>query len=108
MTVPLATRFEAFTVEHLGLVVGFLAVCVALALLGRAHRGTEAEVRFRRAFALVIPCFTVPMQVLQLLPADYDIDTSLPLQLCDFAWIAAIVALWTRHGLATALVYFWG
>ena len=108
MTTPLATRFEAFTLEHLGLVVGFLVVCVLLALLGRSHRGTEAEVRFRRVFALVIPCFTVPMQVLQLLPEDYDIDTSLPLQLCDFAWIAAIVALWTRHWLATALVYFWG
>jgi hypothetical integral membrane protein (TIGR02206 family) len=48
------------------------------------------------------------MQVLQLMPGDYDIATSLPLQLCDFAWIAAIVALWTRHWLATALVYFWG
>ena len=108
MTTPHVARFEAFTLEHLGLVVGFLVVCVALALLGRAHRGTPAEVRFRRAFALVIPCFTLPMQVLQLLPGDYDIDTSLPLQLCDFAWIAAIVALWTRHWLPTALVYFWG
>ncbi len=107
--VPLATtRFEAFTLEHLGLVVGFLLVCVAVALLGRSHRGTEAELRFRRGFALLIPCFTLPMQVLQLLPADYDIGTSLPLQLCDLAWVAAIVALWTRHPLATALVYFWG
>ena len=48
------------------------------------------------------------MQVLQLLPGDFDVGTSLPLQLCDLAWIAAIVALWTRHRAATALVYFWG
>ena len=48
------------------------------------------------------------MQVLQLLPGDFDFAKSLPLQLCDFAWIAAIVALWTRHWAATALVYFWG
>jgi hypothetical integral membrane protein (TIGR02206 family) len=109
MSMPLAARFEAFTPEHGGLVLGFLAVCVGLAVLGRHHRrDAVAELRFRRAFALVIPCFTVPMQVLQLLPGDYDIGTSLPLQLCDLAWIAAIVALWTKHWLATALVYFWG
>lgn len=108
MAVPLATRFEAFTFEHVGLVVGFLVVCVALAALGRAQRDTRAEVTFRRGFALLIPCFTLPMQVLQLMPDDYDIGTSLPLQLCDLAWMAAIVALWTKHWAATALVYFWG
>lgn len=103
-----ATRFDTFSLEHYVLIASFLAVCVALALLGRAHRGTPAEIRFRRGFAVLIPCFTVPMQVLQLLPGDYDIATSLPLQLCDLAWIAAVVALWTRHWAATALVYFWG
>ena len=108
MTAPLVARFEAFTTEHLALVAGFLLLCAALVVLGRAHRGTPEEVRFRRGFALLIPCFTVPMQVLQLLPGDYDLGTSLPLQLCDFAWVAAIVALWTRHWAATALVYFWG
>ena len=108
MSTPLVARFEAFTPEHLGLVVGFLVVCAAMVLLGRHHRGTAEELRFRRGFALLIPCFTVPMQVLQLLPGDYDLGTSLPLQLCDLAWVAAIVALWTRHWAATALVYFWG
>jgi hypothetical integral membrane protein (TIGR02206 family) len=103
-----AARFDTFSLEHFVLIAGFLAVCVALALLGRAHRGSRAETRFRRGFAVLIPCFTVPMQVLQLLPGDYDLATSLPLQLCDLAWIAAVVALWTRHWAATALVYFWG
>ena len=106
--VPLSTRFEAFTPEHLALVVGFLLMCVAVAAVGRSHRGTDRELRFRRGFALLIPCFTLPMQVLQLLPGDYDVGTSLPLQLCDLAWLAAIVALWTRHPAATALVYYWG
>lgn len=102
------TRFEAFSVEHFVLIGAFLVVCVVLMALGRAHRGTLAEVRFRRAYALLIPCFTVPMQVLQLLPEGFDFAKSLPLQLCDFAWIATVVALWTRHWAATALVYFWG
>jgi hypothetical integral membrane protein (TIGR02206 family) len=106
--VPLTTRFVAFTAEHLALVVGFLVMCLVMAAVGRRHRGTDRELRFRRGFALLIPCFTLPMQVLQLMPRDYDIGTSLPLQLCDLAWVAAIVALWTRHWAATALVYFWG
>ena len=89
------------------LLVGLFVVCFLLAALGRSHRGTAGEVRFRRAYALLIPCFTVPMQVLQLCPANSGLE-SLPLQLCDFAWLAAIVALWTRHWAATALVYFWG
>jgi hypothetical integral membrane protein (TIGR02206 family) len=105
---PLAARFQVFSTEHLALIAGFLVVCVALAMLGRSHRGTAAEVRFRRGFALLIPCLTIPMQVLQLLPEDYNVATSLPLQLCDFAWVAAMMALWTRHWMATALVYFWG
>jgi hypothetical integral membrane protein (TIGR02206 family) len=106
---PLATeRFQSFTLEHLGLVVGFLIVCVALALLGRSHRRTDRELTFRRSFALLIPCLTIPMQVLQLLPDDFDAGTSLPLQLCDLAWMCAIWALWTRNRYATALVYFWG
>ena len=103
-----ASRFQAFSLEHLGLVTGFLVVALALVLVGRAHRGTTSEVRFRRGFALLVPCFTIPMQVLQLMPAEYDLGTSLPLQLCDLAWVAAFVALWTRHWTATALVYFWG
>jgi hypothetical integral membrane protein (TIGR02206 family) len=108
MTPSLATRFEAFSTEHLALIAGCLLGCVVLVFLGRAHRGSVAELRFRRGFAVLIPCFTVPMQVLQLLPGDYDVGRSLPLQLCDLAWVAAVVALWTRHWAATALVYFWG
>lgn len=108
MTALTVTRFKAFSLEHAGLLAGFLLVAALLALLGRAHRGTPSELRFRRGFALLVPCITVPMQVLQLLPGDYDIGTSLPLQVCDLAWVAACVALWTRHWAATALVYFWG
>ena len=67
MTTP--THFEAFTPTHLAIIAGFLVVCVAVAVLGRSHRGTPSEVRFRRGFALLIPCFTIPLQVLQFLPA---------------------------------------
>jgi len=108
MTSAPVARFDVFSSEHFVLIAGFVVVCLGLVALGRSHRGTARETRFRRAYALLIPSFTVPMQVLQLLPGDFALGTSLPLQLCDFAWVAVIGALWTRHWAATALVYFWG
>lgn len=102
---PLASdRFESFTPEHLGLVVLFLVVLVAVVVYGRRYGDNE---RFRRGFALLIPVFTVPMQVIQLLPGEYDVDTSLPLQYCDLAWMLAVYALWTRAPWAFALTFFW-
>ena len=57
---------------------------------------------------MAIPCFTIPSQVFQLTPGDFDLDSSLPLQLCDFAWITAVWGLWTHHRLPVALTYYWG
>jgi hypothetical integral membrane protein (TIGR02206 family) len=98
-------RFHAFSTEHLVLIGLFLVVFAALVVLGR-RRGDD--VRLRRAFAITIPVFTVPMQVLQLLPGDFDLGTSLPLQYCDLAWGIAAYALWTRKPWAVALTFFWG
>ncbi|MFL6158170.1 MAG: TIGR02206 family membrane protein [Marmoricola sp.] len=101
----LSTRFHTFGAEHLILIAMFLLVLVALVVVGRT-RGDS--VVLRRALAVVIPCFTVPMQVQQLLPSDFGLGTSLPLQYCDLAWGIAAYALWTRRPWAVALTYFWG
>ena len=101
-------RFEAFGTSHY-LVLALLVVGIPLLVRqGRRVRGTEAAERSRRLFALGIVATAVPLQVLQLLPGDWDLDTSLPLQLCDVAWMAAAYALWTRRRWACALTYYWG
>jgi hypothetical integral membrane protein (TIGR02206 family) len=103
---PLVTdRFQAFGSEHLLLIGLFLAVFGGLVVLGRRYGD---NVRFRRVFAIAIPCFTVPMQVQQLLPSDFGLGTSLPLQYYDLAWAIAAYALWTRKPWAVAITYFWG
>jgi hypothetical integral membrane protein (TIGR02206 family) len=107
--VPLATeRFQAFSGQHYLLLLLFALGAVGIVLLGRRQRGTDAAVRFSRVLAVAIPCFTVPSQVFQLTPGDFDLGTSLPLQLCDFAWVTAVWALWTHRPLPAALTYFWG
>jgi hypothetical integral membrane protein (TIGR02206 family) len=103
-----AAAFHAYGTSHAVVGVLFVAGAVGVVLLGRAVRGSEAELPVRRGFALLIPVFTVPLQVLQLLPDDYDVGTSLPLQLCDLSWMLAVYALWTGRHLAASLLYFWG
>jgi len=101
--VPL--RFQTFTGQHYGLIAFFVVVFVALVVFGRRHGDDE---RFRRGFAVLILCVCIPLQTLQLLPDDFDLGTSLPLQYCDLTWMVAVVALWTRHWWAVALTFFWG
>lgn len=102
---PLTQRFQTFSAEHFWLLTLFLVVFVGLVALGR-RRGDDE--RFRRVFALAIPCLTVPMQVAQLTPSDFDLGTSLPFQLCDLTWALAAYALWTRKPWAVAMTFYWG
>jgi hypothetical integral membrane protein (TIGR02206 family) len=103
-----ADGFEAFTPEHALLLTLLLAGAVAMGRVGLRQRVAGDPVRFRRRFAILIPVFTVPLQVLQLLPGDFTLGTSLPLQVCDLSWMVAVWALWTRDARAIALLYFWG
>ncbi len=106
---PLATtRFEAFSGEHLVLLGIFLAGLVVAAARGRVHRNTPSEARARRVAAVAIGCVAVAMQAYQLTPDDFDIDTSLPLALCDVATVAAVIALWSRSRRAAAFTYYVG
>ena len=107
-TVLAADRFETFGDVHLALLAVFAVGAVAVVLLGRRLRGRDSALLVSRVLAVLLVAVTVPSQVYQLLPAQFDLSTSLPLQLCDLAWIAAVWALWTQGRVPTALTYFWG
>jgi hypothetical integral membrane protein (TIGR02206 family) len=106
--VAASERFEAFSGQHYVLLGLFAVGCVAVAALGRRHRGKSSEVRLRRGFALVLLAFAVPLNIALLLPGEWDLGTSLPIQLCDLAWMTGAIALWTGRPSAIALTYFWG
>ena len=105
---PAAGRFEPFGSLHLALVGLFLVGAVGVVLLGRSLRGTPRALTLGRWWAVAIACVTVPSQAYQLVPAEFEPGSSLPLQLCDLAWIAAVWALWTQTRVPVALTYFWG
>ncbi len=98
-------RFQSFTGQHFGLMAFFVVVFVALVVFGRRHGDDE---RFRRGFAVLMLVVCIPLQTLQLLPSDFTLGTSLPLQYCDLTWMVAVVALWTRTWWAVALTFYWG
>lgn len=100
--------FETFGTSHLVMLALFLAGTWPVIRLGRRLQSPAQRRRVSRVFALAIPAFTVPMQVVDLLPGRFDLQSTLPLQLCDLAWMAACVALWTHARWAVALTYYWG
>jgi hypothetical integral membrane protein (TIGR02206 family) len=99
-----ADRFETYGTSHLAV----LAICavgiVAIVLFGRRAQGRDVN----RAFAVAILLVTIPLQILQLLPEEWNPRTSLPLQLCDLAWMFAVYSLWTRSRLGATVTYLWG
>ncbi|MFD0683457.1 YwaF family protein [Actinomadura fibrosa] len=109
---PTAGDFDAYGPSHLAALGLFAVGCAGLVLLGRSQRtpdGPGDQARgFGRAYALAIVYVAVGTQAYTVLPAQWKIGGSLPLQLCDLAWVAAIGALWTLGRRGFALSYYWG
>lgn len=85
----------------------FACGLVLVVRLGRRHRSADGPTRFSRTVALLVPAVTVPFQLVDL-AVNFDIDVTLPLHLCDLAWIAATWALWSHRLFPVALTFFWG
>ena len=104
----LASRFSAFDTSHQVVLAVLLAGALLLVWVGRANRGTESGVLVGKLLAVAIMTFTVPLQILYLTPEYWSLERTLPLQLCDLAWMVAVVGLWTHRWWAVALTYYWG
>lgn len=97
-------EFEAYGPSHL-VVLAIFVIGAALLVWG-GRRQTEAQARlFGRAFAIaILVAFGVALFYKL---TKWDIQTSIPLQLCDVAELVAAYALWTHKRWAFALTYFW-
>ena len=101
-------RFTAYGTSHQVALAVLLAGIVVIVVFGRRHRGTPLAARLGRVFAVAVLAVTVPLQVLYFTPGYWDLQKTLPLQLCDLASMVAVYALWTRRRWAAAVTYFWG
>lgn len=84
----------------------FVAGTAGLLLAGPRVRGRRAERTLSVVLAVALVAFGVASTVSALVP--WDLDDSLPLQICDLAWVVVAWALLTGHPTATALTYYWG
>lgn len=99
-------EFEPYGTTHLVMIAVCLAGVAPMVALGRRHRDDPSRVS--RWFAVAVVVCTLPLQVIDHLPGNFDLETSLPIQLCDLASVAAAIALWTHRPTAVALTYYWG
>jgi hypothetical integral membrane protein (TIGR02206 family) len=103
-----AGSFETYGPSHLTVLAIFAVGVVLVVLAGRRLSGTDAEQPLRLTFAVAIVAVALPLQILQFTPDEWDLQTSLPFQLCDLGWAFAVHALWTRNRLSATVTYLWG
>ena len=85
MTSTYAAGFTAFGPAHVVALVVMVAVVPVLVVVGRRRRTTDPDDRLGTAFAVGLLLVTIPLQVVYFTPGYWDLDTTLPIQLCDLA-----------------------
>jgi hypothetical integral membrane protein (TIGR02206 family) len=97
-------EFVAYGPSHWAVLGLFVIGAALLVWIGR--RQTESQARlFGRVFGAVILAMVLVALVYKLIRPD--LDTSVPLQLCDVAELIAAYALWSQRQWAFVLTYYW-
>ena len=101
-------RFQLFDVTHIGALLVFVVGAVVLVLVGRRRRHIEGPDHVARGLAVALALVALPWQASELISAEGGLRNSLPLQLCNIAWIATVIALWTKNQAMSVMVFLWG
>jgi len=102
-------RFSLYGASHLVALALLLVGAVAVIAFARTREtGGATARRDGRILAIIMLAFVLPMQLLTLQQSGWDVQRTLPVQLCDLAALVAPYALWTRARWAVALTYYWG
>jgi hypothetical integral membrane protein (TIGR02206 family) len=104
--VPWTAEFTAYSPSHLVVLALFAAGTVGLLVAGPRLRGSTGERPLAVALAWGNLVLGAASAVTELFPFTWH--HSLPLQICDFAWVVVAWALLTLRALPVALTYYWG
>lgn len=99
--------FQTMSATHGVIVLVGLAVCLACGVRARqeSDRGARA---FADGFAGVVLGWNLLANAWWLLPANWEIGSSLPLHVCDLTNLLIPLAIWTRNRALLAVSVFWG
>jgi hypothetical integral membrane protein (TIGR02206 family) len=98
-------EFTAYGPSHLIVLAIFAVGAVLLVWIGRRQTESQARLLGRVLAVLIVAAFVVALGYKLVHP---HLDTSVPLQLCDLAELAAAYALWSQRHWAFVLAYYWG
>jgi len=98
-------EFSAYGPSHLTVLAIFVIGAALLVWIGRTQSESQARLVGRALAVLLMTMFVVALVYKLVRP---EMDTSVPLQLCDIAELVAVYALWTQRHWAFSLTYFWG
>ena len=98
-------EFTAYGPSHLVVLAIFVVGAALLVWIGRRQTESQARRLGRVLAVLIVAAFVVALVYKLIRP---DIQTSVPLQLCDIAELTAAYALWSQRHWAFALAYYWG
>lgn len=98
--------FHPYGASHLVVLALFAVGTVVLLTWGRRLRGRRWEQPVAVAFAVANLLFGSLSLVLGMVP--FDVESSLPLQICGFVWAIVAWALLSRRRTPTAVTYYWG
>jgi hypothetical integral membrane protein (TIGR02206 family) len=97
-------EFSAYGPSHVVVLVVFAIGAVLLVWIGRRHTESQARLLGRVLAVLIVAAFITALVYKLIRP---DIETSIPLQLCDLAELVAAYALWSQRHWAFGLTYYW-
>ena len=105
----MSPRFVPFGPSHQVAIAVILLVPLTLALFARhEHLGRHADRLTRLGLALFQVAGWLGWYWMGLDKGTLGLDNGLPLNLCDWAEVALVIALLTRNQFAYELGYFWG
>ncbi|WP_120003188.1 TIGR02206 family membrane protein [Nesterenkonia muleiensis] len=101
-------RPELFGGVHLGTLVVTVLLAILVIWAGRRLRGTDAEAALSRSAGWVLLAASLGWMIWGMLPANWDIEDSLPLHYSDALRFITAVALIRKSQWAVAVCYYWG
>lgn len=103
-----ASEFRRYGVAHLAVILLTIALPFVLAAFVRKSRWPRSERVVARVIALLLGINFVGYAIYLWMIGETSWEKSLPLQLCDWAMIAIIVAFLTGRERWLEVAYFWG
>lgn len=98
-------EFTAYGPSHMVVLAIFAIGAALLVWFGRRQTDSQARLFGRVLAVLIVVAFGVALVYKLIRP---NLETSIPLQLCDIAELMAAYALWSRRQWAFVLTYYWG